>query len=268
VRLYYGGLVVHQSQSDDGVIEVVDTGDMRSLHFGTHPRQSCMSLQTPHSLELSYTEAMMAALLLNPNPQNILIIGLGGGSLVKYLLYHFPQCQIEVVEYREDVVRIAHGYFKVPENEERLKIHIGDGYLYLQDRYYHDDQKYDLVLVDAYDHIGMAASVGVQAFFDACEGILTREGLMSINLWGSNRSAFKQTMSRINQSFAGKSLILPVEDKGNVICFATAQLVTQAQLKKLSSKVDLLEAKFGISLSKALRELTRRNSSFIERLFI
>jgi hypothetical protein len=59
-----------------------------------------------------------------------------------------------------------------------------------------------------------------------------------------------------------------VEDKGNVICFATAQLVTQAQLKKLSSKVDLLEAKFGISLSKALRELTRRNSSFIERLFI
>lgn len=268
MRLYDGGLVVHQSHSDDGVIEVVDTGDMRSLHFGTHPRQSCMSIQTPHSLELTYTEAMMAALLINPNPQKILVIGLGGGSLVKYLLHHFPECDVEVVEYREDVVRIAHGYFKVPEGDDRLTIHIGDGYLYAQDRYYHDDVKYDLVLVDAYDHVGMAASVGVQAFFDACEGILTPQGLMSINLWGSNRSLFKQTMSRINQSFDGKSLILPVEDKGNVICLATSKLVTQAQLKKLTIKVESLEARFGIRLSKALRELTRRNSSFIERLFI
>ena len=62
MRLYYDGLVVHQSQSDDGVIEVVDDGDIRSLHFGTFPRQSCMSLQTPHTLELTYTQAMMAIL--------------------------------------------------------------------------------------------------------------------------------------------------------------------------------------------------------------
>ena len=49
MRLYYDGLVVHQSQSDDGIIEVVDDGDIRSLHFGTFPRQSCMSMQTPHT---------------------------------------------------------------------------------------------------------------------------------------------------------------------------------------------------------------------------
>lgn len=268
MRLYYGGLVVHQSHSDEGVIEVVDIGDSRSLHFGTHPRQSSMSMQTPHSLELSYTEAMMAALLINPKPQKILVIGLGGGSLVKFLLYHFPDCEIEVVEYREDVVRIAHGYFKVPEDDQRLKIHVGDGYLYVQDRYYHDDVKYDMLLVDAYDHMGMAASVGIQAFFDSCEGILSPQGVMSINLWGSNRSQFKQTMSRINQSFEGKTLVLPVEDKGNVIGLATSHLVTQAQLKKLTTKVDLLEAQFGINLSRSLRELTRRNSSFIERLFL
>ena len=124
----YDGWVVHQSQSDDGVIEVVDDGDIRSLHFGTFPRQSCMSLQTPHTLELTYTEAMMAALLLNPEPERVLIVGLGGGSLVKFILHHFPNCQIDVVEYRKDVVKVAHNYFQLPENDSRLNIHIGDGY--------------------------------------------------------------------------------------------------------------------------------------------
>ena len=70
----YDGMLVHQSQSDDGVIEVVDDGDIRSLHFGTFPRQSCMSLEVPHSLELTYTEAMMAALLINSDPKRVLVV--------------------------------------------------------------------------------------------------------------------------------------------------------------------------------------------------
>ncbi|MDQ7072555.1 MAG: hypothetical protein Q9N32_02015 [Gammaproteobacteria bacterium] len=98
MRLYYGGEVVHQAQSDDGMIEVVDSGDMRSMHFGTLPRQSSMSLRTPHTLELTYTQAMMACLIINPDPKRILVVGLGGGSIVKFLLYHFPDCQIDVIE--------------------------------------------------------------------------------------------------------------------------------------------------------------------------
>ena len=263
----YDGIVVHQSQSDDGVIEVVDDGDIRSLHFGTFPRQSCMSMEVPHTLTLTYTEAMMAALLLNSKPQRILVVGLGGGSLVKYLLHHFPECQIDVVEYREDVVKVAHGYFQVPEYDDRLNIHVGDGYLFVQEQFYKDDVGYDMLLVDAYDHIGMAASVGIQAFFDACAGLLTPSGVMSINLWGTNRPMFKQSMARINDSFEGRSLTLPVEDKGNVICLATKQLVTQSKLKRLKRSVDDLEAQFQINLPKSLYELTRRNRPIIGKLF-
>ena len=259
MKLYGDGYVVHQSQSDDGVIEVVDTGDIRSLHFGTFPRQSCMSLQTPHTLELTYTEAMMAALLFNGAPKRVLVIGLGGGSLVKFLLHHFPDCHIDVVEYRHDVVKVAHGYFQVPEADPRLTIHIGDGYLFTQSRFYQDEIGYDMMLIDAYDHAGMAASVGIQAFFDACAGLLQDDGVMSINLWGTNRPVFRQTMARINTSFDGKSFILPVEDKGNVIAFATKRLVTQAALKNLRVHIDGLEDRFRIQLPKSLHELIRRN---------
>ena len=267
MRLYYDGLVVHQSQSDDGVIEVVDDGDIRSLHFGTFPRQSCMSIQTPHTLELTYTQAMMAALLLNPEPERVLIVGLGGGSLVKFILHHFPNCQIDVVEYRQDVLKVAYDYFQLPENDSRVNVHIGDGYLFVQKCFCEGAAPYDMVLVDAYDHTGMSTSVGIQAFFDACASLLTPDGVMSINLWGTNRPVFKQTMARINESFDGKSLVLPVEDKGNVIVLATIRLVTQANLKKLKLSVPLQEEKLQIKLAKLLYELIRRNRPYIGKLF-
>jgi len=267
MRLYYDGLVVHQAQSDDGVIEVVDLGDTRSLHFGTFPRQSSMSLSEPHALQLTYTEAMMAALIINPNPQRILVVGLGGGSLVKFLLHHYPNCHIDVVEYRSDVVNVAYTYFNVPQDDPRLNIHLGDGYLFVQQRYFDGEQQYDLMLIDAYDHVGMAASVGVQAFFDACAGLLGERGVMSINLWGSDRPHFNQTMSRINQSFEGRTMILPVENKGNVIGLAMSQTVNNAKLKKLRPYVEQLDQSLQINLSKSLHELIRNNRSLITRLF-
>ena len=90
---------------------------------------------------------------------------------------------------------------------------------------------------------------------------------MSINLWGTNRPVFKQTMARINESFDGKSLVLPVEDKGNVIVLATIRLVTQSNLKRLKLSVALQEEKLQIKLAKLLYELIRRNRPYIGKLF-
>jgi spermidine synthase len=267
MRLYGDGSLVHQAQSDEGIIEVVDSGDSRSLHFGTYPRQSSMRLSDPAFLDLSYTQAMMGCLLLNPNPRRVLVIGLGGGSLVKFLLRHFPDCQVDVVEYRRDVIEVAARYFGVPSNEPRLAITQGDGYLHVNHCFYETDLSYDLLLVDAYDHNGMAASVGVQAFFDACAGILSPDGVMSINLWGSDRNGFHRTMERINNSFADRSMILPVENKGNVIALATQFEVGHRELKALRTQVDEWEMRYRINLPRALQNLIRQNRNFISRLF-
>ena len=91
---------------------------------------------------------------------------------------------------------------------------------------------------------------------------------MSINLWGTNRPLFKQSMARINESFEGRSLVLPVEDKGNVICLATSQLVTQSDLKRLKKTVDAMDVQFQVNLSKSLHALIRRNRPILKKLFI
>lgn len=268
MQLYYGGQVVLQRSSDEGIIEVVDIGDIRSLHFGTFPRQSSMSLQLPHRLELSYTRSMMACLLFNPFPKHILVVGLGGGSLVKFLLYHYPNCQITVIEYRQDVIDVAQQFFGVPKNDPRLTIYRDDGYQKISEIFYQGEQQFDVLLVDAYDHEGMALSVDAQVFFDACAGVLSPRGVMSINLWGSNRSAFNRTMQLVNQSFDDQSLILPVADKGNVIGLAMKQVVNPSKLKKLRPLAEQMEDSLQIGLPQLLQQLIRQNQSFLTRLFL
>lgn len=268
MQLYYGGQVVLQRSSDEGIIEVVDIGDIRSMHFGTYPRQSSMSLRQPYRLELSYTRSMMACLLFNPLPENILVVGLGGGSLVKFLLHHLPHSQITVIEYRRDVIEIAQGFFGVPENDPRLTILQGDGYQLVSEMFYRGEQQFDLLLVDAYDHEGMAQSIGAQVFFDACAGVLSSRGLMSINLWGSDRPSFNLTMQRINQSFQDNSLLLPVADKGNVIALALKQVVNPSKLNKLRPLATQLEDTLQVSLPQSLQQLIRQNQSFLTRLFL
>ncbi|HEY6896719.1 MAG TPA: spermidine synthase-like protein, partial [Rhodocyclaceae bacterium] len=63
---------------------VVDDDERRYLYFSIHLMQSAMRLNAPNALDLRYTQKMMACLLFNPRPKRIVLIGVGGGSLVKF----------------------------------------------------------------------------------------------------------------------------------------------------------------------------------------
>ncbi len=175
----YDGLLIHQSHDDDGIIEVVEEKGIRSLHFGSEPRQSSLLLADPDKLELSYVRAMTSWLLFKPTlDDEALIIGLGGGSLTKHLLQHFSDCRLRVVEYRKSVVKIARSYFGLPL-DPRLKIIIDDGGGYVKQRTEDHAERYSLLLIDAFDHENMAASIANQDFFDACKAVLKKDGLLA-----------------------------------------------------------------------------------------
>ena len=82
---------------------VSEDGGVRSLQFSNGAVQSSMRVSKPFELDLSYTRAMMGFLLFNAEPQHILLVGLGGGSLSKYCYHQFPQARITVV--RDGVTR-------------------------------------------------------------------------------------------------------------------------------------------------------------------
>ena len=252
----YGGDLIYSAWDEEGVLEVVDAFGVRSLHFGTPPRQSAMNLRQPERLELAYVRAMLSGLLFAPTPARVLLVGLGGGSLAKFLLREFPLCQIEAVERRAGVAKVARQFFGLPQ-DERLKVHFADGETFLLDRSHHEESLFDHILVDAYDHIGMDQSINGEAFFQACLGLLRKDGVLSINLWGTHGDSLKRSLALLRGFFPNRAFRLGVPNRGNIIGVGLGEEVDVASPRKLAPRAQSLENQLSLEFSQFLRNLKR-----------
>src|ERR1700729_4146130 len=114
--------------------------------------QSEMRIDDPYALVNEYTRKMMGFLAFQPNPRQILIIGLGGGSLVKYCHRHLQTTRITAVEIDPDVLALR-SQFLVPPDDDRLTVIQADGADHVA-RMADRSARITAILVDAYDHTG------------------------------------------------------------------------------------------------------------------
>lgn len=256
------GTLIFALRDPEGLMEVIDQDGLRSLYFGTRARQSSMRLADPTELVLEYTRSMLAALLFQPQPQRILLVGLGGGSLARFLLRHLTKAQIDCVETRAGVVELARRYFELPDSP-RLTIHIGDGAEFLRDA---PEGRYDLILVDAFDSEGVHSSVCNRQFHADCRRALNDSGVLSINLWITPGSGSKDILKDMEQGFAKPVLRLPVEQRANLIALAPVRSVSRKDLKQLREPARDLAARFGLEFPAQLRRLERANTGLMRRI--
>ena len=101
--------------------QVHTCGDRRRLEFQPGMIQSEMLLSRPDHLLLRYARAMMCFTLFVPRPRHILMVGLGGGSLLKFCHRHLPEARITVLELRADVIALRE-QFMLPPDDARLRI--------------------------------------------------------------------------------------------------------------------------------------------------
>jgi spermidine synthase len=262
----YNGTVIHRSQDSRGFIEVVDDGYTRSMHFGNAIRQSAMELSRPEYLALTYTRAMTSSLLFGPSPRRVLLIGLGGGSLAKFIWHHFPHCSIDAVEHRELVVKLARAYFFLPE-EQRLRIHIADGAEFVQHQSLGSPGSYDIILVDAYNDAGMDDNMAEQLFLQACHILLSADGLLAINLWGRDQPRYSRAQRALQRCFATKPFLLPAEGTTNIIAMALRRTNYKVTLKAMEARAKSLEDRTGVELVRFSRTLHKQHGSLLNRIF-
>jgi spermidine synthase len=261
----YDGLVIHQSHDDEGIIEVVENNGERALHFGSPARQSSMLLADPNRLHSLYARAMMALLLFNDDPHEVLMIGLGGGTIAKFMLHQFPDCRLKVVEFRSSVLKVARSHFGLPF-DPRLKIKIGCGAQHVLQQSREHGELYNLMMIDAYDDAGMAPEVSSERFFDNCRTLLAKDGLLVINLWGTDKSMFQQVSWHMGRVFNWRILYLPVRTRGNVIGFAFGESFPKPSMKDLIDKAKDLEQQYHLEFPIFLQDFKRNNPSAINRV--
>jgi len=201
---------------------VVNTPEVRrnwlytSLQFNHVVTQSRMLTWWPGRLLVGYTRTMMAALLWQPNPRRIGMIGLGGGSQAKFIHRCLPDAVLEVVENNAEVIALR-DQFHLPNDGPRLQVIHGDGAQFVRER----KGRYDMLLVDAYDVTGIPAALSTQAYYDACRDALGEGGVMASNLFCPDPRLARVHLRRIRRSF-GKERVLVATEPGmsNQIVFA------------------------------------------------
>lgn len=226
--------------SEDPFLYAAD--GLLSLHFEAGAVQSCMDPAAPERLALGYTRTMMgAALLLAPGAQRIAMIGLGGGSLVKYCHRHLPEARIEVAEISPAVIALRE-HFCVPPDSARLRICCTDGAGYVRTA---AAGGWELLFVDGFGPGGQPPQLGTQRFYDDCHAALADDGgLLVANLSGTDPQ-LDIYLARLERAF-GRVLNLPAAESDNRVAVAgtgrTAAVTAgrlHARLRRLAPLHDL-----------------------------
>ncbi len=193
---------------------VFDDGNLRLLYFNEKSVQSAMKRDAPDELECGYTLAMMTFLLAQPAPAHILMVGLGGGSLLKFCRRHLPASHITVLEIDAEVIALRQ-QFMIPADDALLQIIHCDAAAYLA----HRALQVDVLLLDGFDGGGMVAELSTASFYADCHAALTPGGVLVCNMWGRRRRLVG-LLAELRQQFDASVHWCRSPDSYNLIVFA------------------------------------------------
>ncbi len=235
-------------------VEISERNDIRFLHLGGPAVQSAMRLKDPYALDLEYTRAMMAFLLFRREPSDIALIGLGGGSIAKYIHRHLPQSRLTALEINPEVVAAARAYFMLPPDDERLSVITGDGAAFVHE----NPDSQDVLLVDGFDAKRIVDALASAEFYRACKDMLRPGGVAVFNLWGSDEY-YPRYFDRLSRAFGEHVLQLPSEKKGNIIIFAFRKPLPQVKFEPMLRNAQNREAELGLEFEAFISRMRNWN---------
>ena len=104
-----------------------------------------------------------------------------------------------------------------------------------------------------------------QAFFDTCEASLRLDGMMAVNLWGSDKN-FDIYLQRIEQSFHDRVLVLRTGRPGNIVVFGFKRPPRDLRWSTLRVRAKTLQENHKIEFLEFVEKLKDENLSTSNRL--
>lgn len=176
----------------NAVILVTEDNGFRSLYFERGgATQSISKVGDPDHLELPYAKTMLAGLSLCDDPKRILIVGLGGGTLPRFLHKHYPQAVIDAVDIDPDVVTVARRFFEFNE-DANLRAFVSDGRKFIEDR----PGIYDMIFLDAFGTDSTPYHLTTREFLLSVRNALTPRGVALGNIWRREHNRLYDAMVR------------------------------------------------------------------------
>jgi spermidine synthase len=232
---------IYEVKSQYQAIAVWDSSDglRRQLIFdprwdGTDAIQSEVNKNNTNELILDYTQHMIASVPLVDKPKRILVVGLGGACIQRYLHKLLPNAVIESAELDPAVLEVARKYFYLIE-DDRQKVHVGDGREFIEK----SKEKYDIIMLDAFSATSIPYMLATQEFLKAVKEHLTQGGIVCANLW-SHQADYTKTLKTYESVFRELHVLSCPTPWTNHILVAmpTVRRLTVAKWKKKANAFD------------------------------
>ncbi len=179
---------IHQERSLYRNILVTEDDERRCMRFTvtstSGQNQSCRYLDDHDKLVFPYAKLVLTSLLIQDNPQRILIVGLGGGTLVNTYNKLFPDAEIVIVEIDDAVVHVAADYFDFVETD-KIQVETVDGRVYVK-RAALRGEKFDLVILDAFNGEYIPEHLLTQEFLEEVKVLLPENGMVVANTFSTS----------------------------------------------------------------------------------
>jgi spermidine synthase len=215
---------------------VTENAEERFLRFD-RSSQSSMYLDDPYETGFLYPNYLHLVMAAKPDTKRVLIVGLGGGTLVKRMLRDYPEIKIDVVEIDPVVVDVAKKYFDV-KDDPRLRVFVEDGRGFIR----RSTDTYDVIVMDAYYADSLPFHLTTEEFFKQAKARLAPDGVLAYNVIASvdgERSKLFRSMYRTASAVWRQVWVFPIEfgtDKArdenrNIIVLATDNRLAEDELR-------------------------------------
>ncbi len=227
-------------------ILVKQRGSIRTLYFvrdnGREAIESQVDMSRPHVLRLRYTRSMFASYLFVPNPERVLLVGLGAGAMVRFLERYDPGVQIEAVDVDPVVLEVAVEYFDT-RSSEQVTLSVADGRQYLREA----RVLYDVIYLDAFlkpsattDDMGIPLELKTASFYREMQDKLTEGGAVVFNL--HLEEGIERELASIREAFASAHLFVVPRSRNYVI--VATKTASSADAQSLRAAAAIAEPRF------------------------
>ncbi|MCL5433643.1 MAG: methyltransferase domain-containing protein [Candidatus Marsarchaeota archaeon] len=162
----------------------------------------------------------------NKNVVNVLVIGLGAGTIPYQMLQTYNNVKITALETSAAMIQITKELLQ-KEDLKKLKIIYHDGYDYINKNVAHLRNLYDLIILDAYIDDKIPDVFFEKQFIDNINFILNNEGIFAINFIQNTKNDLRLLIKNLKDYykiyylntglFSGNLIILNMKNKNRGI---------------------------------------------------
>ena len=187
--------------------------ELRARARGTEALESAVDLSDPLQLVVPYTRSLYGALFIQPKPQRVLMIGLGGAGFHRLFVASFPNSVLHTVELDPKVLELCETRMQFKPTA-KTPVTIMDGRMFVK----RNKEQWDWLILDAFRGGFVPPHLKTEEFYRECAARLSDRGVFVSNLHATSQLYYSDI--KTIQAVFPQVVLFETEGRGNVIACA------------------------------------------------